>query len=398
MPRLTTMSTKGQDAGRNSSRGKISPPRWAAWRTNIYVQDLGAMSLVLARNEADASGRNYLIIKDVANQLRNLGAPITDRLLNSWVDARKSLKRIIVKDPILLGRLKDLQVVGRRASAIKLASCAAICRAIVNVAILQPLCLAIEELKKAHPPLHATCAQVTPVQLKRAEVYEARLPAAKRLCTISSAAAEGARDEAEAEKDNQPVPNKTSQQEDHCYSQNPITKITNSSREHGTCDEPADAPNNIPIIKKAQQVIATDEQRQQQQQQPPTAAAAFAPSAANAPAAATPADAAPSISTPHQEPPVCKLAASDSICTKPVSPTPIPRTFPAAPAGHRFSRRPLISRCIPPVMSTKTFHQQAGPIALAGGPKTSPPPPRLLPPPPAAAASRYYPPLTLLLA
>lgn len=173
-------------------------PVWSVWTVTVEVPAplTGQIGLTLVRNQASRDPHcNYLVFVEVAERLRSYGAAVSDRALHERLKRRPRLKTLRVTDPMLLGRLKALSVIGPNTSAVKLTSCAAMHAALRCYPSLAAVAAIVRGLRFTAPTHMATSAFVGPRQLRKAAAIEARLPVtARRRVPIQLSAPEAIQD------------------------------------------------------------------------------------------------------------------------------------------------------------------------------------------------------------
>jgi hypothetical protein len=132
------------------------------------------VKVTLVRDETKA--KNHVIVTEVSAILQALDVPVKARLLHTWLGHRKDLTTLMVRDTLLLGRLKAAGAIEANASQVKLASCAAMRAAVSRHPDLRSVADAVQRLTDARPPLQGTAPIPPPGHLSCAAAFEARMP------------------------------------------------------------------------------------------------------------------------------------------------------------------------------------------------------------------------------
>lgn len=128
---------------------KARPSYWQTWYVTVDLpQPLGLpVSIALTRDYNSSYKRNLLVAAQIA-QILDSRAGITKATLYSRFESLTRSKTMTVSDPVLMGQLKQLKVVGNHATTIKLCSVAAVADALQSLnmdavaTVLRPLAVA----------------------------------------------------------------------------------------------------------------------------------------------------------------------------------------------------------------------------------------------------------------
>ena len=151
-------------------------PMWSVWNVNVIVPApfAGHVLLTLIKDTAAPATCNMLMVSQVLARLHLFGATISDTTLRTRLSDLPGLRRFTISDATLLGPLKELGVLHRKASRVQLASCAAIHGALRSYPELGAVADVVRPLGRCQRDSLGGGGQVTTAHLANAAAADQR--------------------------------------------------------------------------------------------------------------------------------------------------------------------------------------------------------------------------------